>query len=184
VCSGSANFSTNSLVANDENMLLIRGNARVADIYMTELDRIFRHFRARDIINQTAADGSGKNPLLLDPTDDWVAPNFKPGTYKNNRRLLFFPDGGPAATPWANAAAQDPDPFRDEDEREAKARAKSNEKTKDHRTGKRPAGAKKSVRKKSGAKRVKAKRAKAKATRRKVPAKSRKTGSAKARKSK
>jgi phosphatidylserine/phosphatidylglycerophosphate/cardiolipin synthase-like enzyme len=53
VCSGSANFSKNSLTANDENMLLIRGNTRTADIYMTELDRIFRHFRARDIINAT-----------------------------------------------------------------------------------------------------------------------------------
>jgi hypothetical protein len=25
-------------------MLLIRGNTRVADIYMTEFDRLFRHF--------------------------------------------------------------------------------------------------------------------------------------------
>jgi hypothetical protein len=31
VCSGSANFSMSSLTANDENMLLIRGNTRVAD---------------------------------------------------------------------------------------------------------------------------------------------------------
>jgi hypothetical protein len=188
VCSGSANFSTNSLVANDENMLLIRGNARVADIYMTELDRIFRHFRARDIINHTTADGSGKNPLLLDPTDDWIAPNFKPGTYKNNRRLLFFPDGVAVPTPWAKAAARDPNPFRDEDERAAKARAKrsekTNEKTKKRKTEKRPAGAKRPVRKKAAAKQVKAKRAKAKTTRRKVPAKSKKTRPAKARKSK
>jgi phosphatidylserine/phosphatidylglycerophosphate/cardiolipin synthase-like enzyme len=188
VCSGSANFSTNSLVANDENMLLIRGNARVADIYMTELDRIFRHFRARDIINQTAADGSGKNPLLLDPTDDWIAPNFRPGTYKNNRRLLFFPDGGPAAMPWAKAAAQDPDPFRDEDERAAKARAKKNEKRNDKskkpKTAKRPAGAKKSARKTAKVKRVKARRVKAKVTRRKAPAKSKKTRAKKARKGK
>jgi phosphatidylserine/phosphatidylglycerophosphate/cardiolipin synthase-like enzyme len=46
ICSGSANFSRNSLINNDENMLLIRGDTRVADIYMTELDRIFRHFPA------------------------------------------------------------------------------------------------------------------------------------------
>jgi hypothetical protein len=190
VCSGSANFSTNSLVANDENMLLVRGNARVADIYMTELDRIFRHFRARDIINQTAADGSGKNPLLLDPTDDWIAPNFRPGTYKNNRRLLFFPDGGGAVTtPWAKAAAQDPDPFRNEDERATNARAKKsemkNEKTKKRKkskTARGPAGAKKSVRKTAGAKpkrtkakRGKTKRVRAKATRRKSHAKSKVT---------
>src|SRR2546425_1012327 len=43
VCSGSANFSTGSLLQNDENMLLIRGDTRVADIYMTEFDRIMRH---------------------------------------------------------------------------------------------------------------------------------------------
>ena len=98
VCSGSANFSKNSLTANDENMLLIRGNTRVADIYMTELDRIFRHFRARDIINQQAAAGSKNDPLLLDPTDNWIAPNFTAGTYKDNRRQLFFPDAGKCVT--------------------------------------------------------------------------------------
>jgi len=190
VCSGSANFSTNSLVANDENMLLIRGDARVGDIYMTELDRIFRHFRARDIINQTAADGTGKNPLLLDPTDDWIAPNFRPGTYKNNRRLLFFPDGDTIPTPWAKAAAQDPDPFRDEDERAAKARAKKNEKSsekaKKRKTAKRPVGAKtkRAKTKPAKAKRVKAKRVKAKTTRRKALAKSKKTRAKKARKGK
>ena len=36
-------------------MLLIRGNTRVADIYMTEFDRIFRHFYFRDIANELAA---------------------------------------------------------------------------------------------------------------------------------
>ena len=185
VCSGSANFSTNSLVANDENMLLIRGDARVGDIYMTELDRIFRHFRARDIINQTATDGSGRNPLLLDPTDEWIAPNFRPGTYKNNRRLLFFPDGE-APTPWAKAAAGDADPFRDEDERAAKARAKKREKSKKPKTAKRPAGAKKPTRKKAAAKpkKAKVKRVKATAPARKAPAKSKATRAKKTRKSK
>jgi phosphatidylserine/phosphatidylglycerophosphate/cardiolipin synthase-like enzyme len=122
ICSGSANFSKNSLIANDENMLLIRGSARVADIYMTEIDRIFRHFRARDIINQTAAAGSDRNPLLLETTDDWITPNFKSGTYKNNRRLLFFPDAQSTAKPWPIAAAADPDPFSDENTRKTKAR--------------------------------------------------------------
>jgi phosphatidylserine/phosphatidylglycerophosphate/cardiolipin synthase-like enzyme len=122
VCSGSANFSKNSLVANDENMLLIRGNRRIADIYMTEFDRIFRHFRARDIINQGAEQGHHKNPLLLDTTDTWIGPNFQDGTYKNNRRLLFFPAG--AQKPWSQAAANDPDAFADEDQR-AKAKPKT-----------------------------------------------------------
>ncbi|MBA1814575.1 hypothetical protein G9H23_27065, partial [Escherichia coli] len=79
------NFSANSLTANDENMLLIRGDTRVADIYVTELDRIFRHFRSRDIINKQANAGQREEWLLLDTTDGWIGSNFQNGTYKNNR---------------------------------------------------------------------------------------------------
>ena len=89
VCSGSANFSPPSLMANDENMLLIRGDTRVADIYMTEFDRIFRHFYFRDI----AAELSGKDDeksIFLDETDTWTDDYFTDGHVKNNRRLMFF----------------------------------------------------------------------------------------------
>jgi phosphatidylserine/phosphatidylglycerophosphate/cardiolipin synthase-like enzyme len=132
VCSGSANFSTGSLTSNDENMLLIRGDTRVADIYLTELDRIFRHFRARDIINNTASAGEKEDWLLLDTSDVWIASNFKEGTYKNNRRLLFFPEGAPAK-PWSALAGADPDPFADEVARAAKVRAARNAKAKTRR---------------------------------------------------
>jgi hypothetical protein len=132
VCSGSANFSKNSLTANDENMLLVRGSTRVADIYMTELDRIFRHFRARDIINATA--DQQKNVLLLDTTDGWIEPNFKDGTFKNNRRLLFFPVTNDTK-PWSVVAASDADPFKDEDARAAKVRADKSAKAKARKAG-------------------------------------------------
>jgi PLD-like domain len=159
VCSGSANFSKNSLTANDENMLLIRGNTRVADIYMTELDRIFRHFRARDIINATA--DQHKNVLLLDTTDDWIEPNFKDGTFKNNRRLLFFPVLN-ATKSWSVVAATDADPFEDEDARAAKVRADKSAKAKARKA---PAGKK--------AKRAKtAKKAKKASRKRRAPSKS------------
>lgn len=115
ICSGSANFSTNSLTSNDENMLLIRGNTRVADIYMTEVDRIFRHFRSRDIINHNAEEGEHNKWLELDTTGAWIGPNFKEGNYKNNRRLLFFPEADVGT--WSDQAAADPDPFLDEKER-------------------------------------------------------------------
>ncbi len=128
VCSGSANFSTNSLVANDENMLLIRGSKRVADIYLTEFDRIFRHFYAREAINDFAKKGNKKNPLELDETSAWVASNFQSGAYKNNRRLAFFPAGAPAA--WPTKAAADPDPFADEAQRAAAMKAKKKKKPK------------------------------------------------------
>ena len=92
VISGSANFSKNSLVNNDENMLLIRGDTRVADIYMTEFDRIFRHFYFRDVANRLALQGSKETEVIfLDPKDNWVAENFDAARLKSKRRKLFFP---------------------------------------------------------------------------------------------
>lgn len=79
ICTGSANFSENSLTSNDENMLLIRGSTRVADIYMTEFDRLFRHFYFRDVANETAAKlKKGKRPkkVFLDETDKWTGEYF------------------------------------------------------------------------------------------------------------
>ena len=107
VCSGSANFSSNSLLQNDENMLLIRGNTRVADIYMTEFDRIFRHFYFRNIANELAGSESSDHAvsIFLDETDRWSESYFKPGTLKCNRRLMFFEK--PAGTWFTNAIASD-----------------------------------------------------------------------------
>jgi phosphatidylserine/phosphatidylglycerophosphate/cardiolipin synthase-like enzyme len=129
VCTGSANYSSNSLTANDENMLLIRGSTRLADIYFTEMDRIYRHFRARDYINDDAAKGSKDNPLLLDPTDGWIAENVQPDSYKNNRRLLFFPEAA-AGSGWAAKAVADPNPFADEAARAVAKRKAANDKAK------------------------------------------------------
>jgi phosphatidylserine/phosphatidylglycerophosphate/cardiolipin synthase-like enzyme len=105
VCSGSANFSSGSLLQNDENMLLIRGNTRVADIYMTEFDRIFRHFYFRDIANELAGAKTSDDAkaIFLDETDAWTDSYFRPGTLKNNRRLMFFDS---ATTTWFANAAQ------------------------------------------------------------------------------
>lgn len=94
VCSGSANFSRNSLLQNDENMLLIRGNTRVADIYMTEFDRIFRHFYFRDVANEIEAGGGTAEGAFLDETSDWTDSYFKPGAFKTRRREMFFADPG------------------------------------------------------------------------------------------
>jgi phosphatidylserine/phosphatidylglycerophosphate/cardiolipin synthase-like enzyme len=92
VVSGSANFSRNSLVNNDENMLIIRGDTRVADIYMTEFDRIFRHFYFRNVANELALKGSeGEPAIFLDPTDAWVKQHFGSKRMKSKRRKLFFP---------------------------------------------------------------------------------------------
>ena len=106
VCSGSANFSSGSLLQNDENMLLIHGGTRVADIYMTEFDRIFRHFYFRDIANELADKGDDAKAIFLSSDDSWTDSYFKPGTQKTNRRLMFFAQ--PATTWFANASAPPP----------------------------------------------------------------------------
>ena len=97
MCSGSANFSPNSLLQNDENMLLIRGDTRVADIYMTEFDRIFRHFYFRNIANELADKGDEAAAIFLDETDRWTDSYFNPNSVKANRRLMFF---RPPKTTW------------------------------------------------------------------------------------
>ena len=106
VCSGSANFSPDSLLANDENMLLIRGNTRVVDIYLTEFDRIFRHFYFRDVANEVEAKGSEAEGAFLEETDEWTESYFKPGLFKTRRRQMFFAD--PAASWAAKAAGRKP----------------------------------------------------------------------------
>jgi hypothetical protein len=142
VCSGSANFSTGSLVSNDENMLLIRGEKRVADIYFTEFDRIFRHFYSRDAINHFAQQGEESNALLLDETPAWIQPNYAPGTLKSRRLKVFFPDPGQPKLPaWSAAAAKDPDVFADEQARADKARKDRNAKAKQRRDDKAAGGA-------------------------------------------
>ena len=106
VCSGSANFSPGSLLQNDENMMLIRGNTRVADIYMTEFDRIFRHFYFRNIANELAAAKTSDDAksIFLDETDKWTKSYFRAGALKNNRRLMFFET--PETTWFTNALAK------------------------------------------------------------------------------
>lgn len=91
VFTGSANFSDNSLRYNDENMMLIRGDTRVADIYITEFDRILRHFYFRDVAAETADDGkSGEAVFLKEKPEEWLKPYFTKGKFKDRRRRMFF----------------------------------------------------------------------------------------------
>lgn len=60
--------------------------------------------------------------LDLDTTGAWIGPNFKEGNYKNNRRLLFFPEADVGT--WSDLAVTDPDPFADGKERAAAKKKK------------------------------------------------------------
>jgi hypothetical protein len=108
ICTGSANFSGGSLISNDENMLFIRGNTRVADIYLTEFDRIFRHFYFRDIANYAARAGKPSTAIFLDETGTWSDEYFDPKAFNCHRRQMFFAD--PRGS-WTEKALGDADPF-------------------------------------------------------------------------
>jgi hypothetical protein len=85
-------------------MLLIRGNTRVADIYMTEFDRLFRHFYFRDVANELEAKGTKAKGIFLDDTDKWSESYFWSDGFKSLRRQMFFADPRPR---WfENAAAR------------------------------------------------------------------------------
>lgn len=95
VVTGSANFSTASTNENDENMLVIRGNQRVADIYFTEFNRLFYHYyfrsvqeRTRKMLSAAAKKKQDRKSLFLDETDGWLAA-YKPGSLKQKRVDMF-----------------------------------------------------------------------------------------------
>lgn len=91
VVTGSANFSKPSQATNDENMLVIRGNERVADIYFGEFMRIFDHLYTRYIVARMKAAGTN-NPdagYLKEKTNEWLPPHFT-NIRKSLRRNYFM----------------------------------------------------------------------------------------------
>ncbi len=89
VITGSANFSANSTNRNDENMLIIRGDKRVADIYFTEFNRLFHHYYFRAVYNNAKENNRSDNAsLFLRPTDSWLD-KYKPGAFRYKRVDMF-----------------------------------------------------------------------------------------------
>ena len=83
VVSGSANFSKASTYDNDENMLVIRGDKRIADIYFGEYIRLYAHYAFREAVKwNTEKKAAGKpsdwKPQFLIDDDNWMAPYFDP----------------------------------------------------------------------------------------------------------
>ncbi len=91
VVTGSANFSIPSQVNNDENMLVIRGDTRVADIYFGEFMRIFDHHYARYIVKKLKGLGTGSPDAgyLKETAAEWLPSQFDPFSYKSKRRRQF-----------------------------------------------------------------------------------------------
>jgi hypothetical protein len=89
VISGSANFSPASTDSNDENMLIIRGDRDVADVYFTEYARIFQHFYARWWASQITGAHQAPDSGFLTEDASWQAPYFTDGNNKQRQRVLF-----------------------------------------------------------------------------------------------
>lgn len=84
VVAGSANFSKASTRENDENMLVIRGNKRVADVYLGEFMRLYSHHAFRESLAWRKPD---EKPKFL-RTDDWWRDYF--GDTERSARRRFF----------------------------------------------------------------------------------------------
>lgn len=87
VISGSANFSEASTTGNDENMLVIRGNRRVADIYLGEYMRLWSHYAFRE---WAAAQNDPANTKFksLDVSNTWWRSYF--GNSARSRQRAYF----------------------------------------------------------------------------------------------
>ncbi len=92
---GSANFSMASIDTNDENMVLIRGDTRVADIYFGEFMRVFAHHRFRESVKRhiqqfgSAAFNTWKPQDLFEDWRKWVPGHFKVGGEHEIKRNYF-----------------------------------------------------------------------------------------------
>ena len=91
VVTGTANFSKPSQSTNDENMLVIRGNTRVADIYFGEFMRVFDHLYARYVVAKLR-DTDKADPdagYLKDTPAKWQRAHFTPGPKERRRRFFM-----------------------------------------------------------------------------------------------
>jgi phosphatidylserine/phosphatidylglycerophosphate/cardiolipin synthase-like enzyme len=91
VITGSANFSDASTNDNDENMIAIRGDRRVADIYFTEFNRLFNHYYFRSVVESVKDRDANVNmdaSLFLTEKDQWLE-KYKPGSLRAKRVAVF-----------------------------------------------------------------------------------------------
>lgn len=88
VVTGSANFSKASTNDNDENMIIVRGNRRVADIYFTEFNRLFNHYYFRSVTESTGQSPDESALFLAETSKEWLA-KYAPGKLKAKRLKVF-----------------------------------------------------------------------------------------------
>lgn len=103
VVTGSANFSSASCQDNDENMVVIRGDLRVADIYFTEFNRLFFHYYFRSVVERldqpddAGARAAGPASLDLVEDDSWLL-KYGPGSLRSKRAEALVTMAGAVRT--------------------------------------------------------------------------------------
>jgi phosphatidylserine/phosphatidylglycerophosphate/cardiolipin synthase-like enzyme len=98
VVTGSGNWSSESCQDNDENMVVIRGDQRVTDIYLSEYMRLFNHYRLRGKA-KTPKDKPSPGPespgasnrakLHLATDSSWAEPFYVDGSPEAKERRMF-----------------------------------------------------------------------------------------------
>jgi len=92
VVTGSANFSAASTSKNDENMLIIRGNTRVADIYLGEYMRLWDHYAFREWATARARAGEtapvSRQGWHLQTDNSWWQRYFGNGAHSRHREYF------------------------------------------------------------------------------------------------
>lgn len=94
---GSANFSNNSTVSNDENSVIVRGDSSVMDIYVTEFMRMFEHYWFRAHLEgktpntKNSKDKKTQAERLMGLKEDasWSNLYYQKGTRQMLERLAF-----------------------------------------------------------------------------------------------
>jgi phosphatidylserine/phosphatidylglycerophosphate/cardiolipin synthase-like enzyme len=90
---GSANWSEASTSRNTENMVVIRGDKRVADIYLGEFMRLHSHYAFREAVSwaqaRKARGGTEWKPQDLATDASWQSDYFDRSTDRYAKRLYF-----------------------------------------------------------------------------------------------
>jgi len=88
IVTGSANFSEASTDTNDENMLIIRGNTRAADIYLGEFMRLYNDYAFREWASKERKDSKETLTFKYLRTDDWWKDYF--GNTERSMQREYF----------------------------------------------------------------------------------------------
>jgi phosphatidylserine/phosphatidylglycerophosphate/cardiolipin synthase-like enzyme len=86
---GSANWSGASTSDNNENMVIVNGDQRVADIYIGEFMRLHAHYAFRETVVHKGWGDTKWNPKNLVSDPSWQDDYFDPSTERYWKRLYF-----------------------------------------------------------------------------------------------